>query len=112
MSSTEDIECKTGRTPATKIGGVRQARHRTTSEDVKNPPPAEEVEEEGEGEEDEETRIKNKEKAKLNLWGEERDPSKDYPSSAIQHMQNKPVPTKEQGNKPQSVRPNNIHQPR
>ena len=41
-----------------KIGGVRQARHRTTSEDVKNPPPAEEVEEEGEGEEDEETRIK------------------------------------------------------
>lgn len=110
MSSTEDIEEKTGRTPATKIGGVRQSRHRTTSEDVKNPPP-EEVEEEDEEGDEEEKSLKKKD-PKLNLWGGERDPAKDYPSEAIQHMQNKPVPTHAPSTKPASVRPNIIQQPR
>jgi len=111
MSSAEDIESKTGRSPATKVGGVRQARRRTTSEDVKNPPPEEVEEEEEEGDE-EEMRVKNKDKAKLNLWGEERDPAKDYPSEAIQHMQNKPVPTHAPSTRPSNVRPNIIQQPR
>jgi len=113
MSSTaEDIEAKTGRAPAVKVGGVRvAARHRTTSEDQKNPPV--EVDEEDQQVEEEQGDASGKEKSKpLTIYGTERDPSKDYPTEAIQHMQNKPVPTHQPTTKPASARPNIIQQPR
>jgi len=109
MSSIEDIESKTGRAPATKVGGVRQTRHRTTSEDIKNPPNGDVPEEDQE--ESEDTSVE-KSKTKMNLWGADRDPAKDYPSEAVKHMQNKPVPTHAPTTKPASARPNIIQQPR
>jgi len=113
MSSTEEIEAKTGRSPATKVGGVRHAniRHRTVSEEVKNPAPVEEVEDNEEEDDSPEKEAKSKPKP-LIMWGGERDPAKDYPTEAIQHMQNKPVPTHQMPTKPASARPQVIQQPR
>ena len=55
--------------------------------------------------------LRSKEKApQLVMWGQVRDPAKDYPSEAIQHMQNKPQPTRSAAEtKPKT---HNIQQPR
>ncbi|KAA0201903.1 hypothetical protein HAZT_HAZT005518 [Hyalella azteca] len=90
-----------------KVGGVRiPHRMRKNSEEVA-------AKETVAVEEDETEEVVAKSKApQVVMWGQVRDPQKDYPSQAVQHMQQKPTPTNEPHNKPASAKPNVIQQPR
>jgi len=104
--SDQEVELKAGHAPALKVGGARVVtRHKSTSVSEDPRPLEEEVVE------DEEATKEPKEKApQLVMWGQVRDPAKDYPSEAIQHMQNKPQPTRSAAEtKPKT---HNIQQPR
>jgi len=103
----EDVQLKAGHAPALKVGGARVVtRHKTTS--VLEEPRLVE----SEGEEEEQAKPVKEKNPQLVMWGQVRDPAKDYPSEAIQHMQHKPAPTRQADTKPNAVRPNNIQQPR
>ncbi|KAF2351072.1 DAP1/DAPL1 [Trinorchestia longiramus] len=102
----EDVESKAGHPAAMKVGGMRiPNRTRKNSEEASVKEPVAE-------EEEEEVVSKSPKTPSLVMWGQVRDPQKDYPSQAVQHMQNKPTPTHEPSNKPASAKPNVIQQPR
>jgi len=101
MSDHDELETKAGHPPALKVGGKRiPNRTHKNSEEVSTAP--------DENEEEDEL-SKSPKQPQLVMWGEVRDQSKDYPTQAIQHMQNKPLPTNEPSNKPVKQ---NIQQPR
>lgn len=109
MSSTEDdLESKAGHPAALKVGGMRiPNRTRKNSEE---PAPAPKPEEEGD--EEGEDPVSKSPKPQIVMWGQVRDQQKDYPSQAVQHLQNKPMPTHEPNTKPASAKPSIIQQPR
>jgi len=105
MSSTnEEIENKLGHPPAMKVGGVRIAQRRRSfdeKEEAPKPQPQNqkngEEETTGEEKEDEQTEEKNVTKSNTKagaiVSGVQGNPTKDFPTAAVKHTHDKPVPT-------------------
>lgn len=102
MSSNEEIETKLGHPPAMKVGGVRIAQRRRSfdeKEEKEAPKPQKNGEEEANGEEKEEEQTEEKPVTKSNtkagaiVSGIQGNPNKDFPTAAVKHTHEKPVPT-------------------
>ncbi|XP_076033275.1 death-associated protein 1 [Oratosquilla oratoria] len=97
MSSVEEMEVKAGHPPALKVGGMRVANRKRSTDEKETPPPPKPVqkkEEEGEeGEEEEEVTAKSPPKNQVIVSGVVGKVERDFPTAAVKHTHEKPVPT-------------------
>lgn len=110
MSSAEEIEVKAGHPPAMKVGGVRIPQRRRSLEDKEGPPPK--PRKESENDQDEETVVaKSPPRPPIMVSGVVAKVERDFPTAAVKHTHEKPVPTHD-GRSLHNAKPPVIQQPR
>ncbi|XP_045609397.1 death-associated protein 1 homolog [Procambarus clarkii] len=96
MSSTEEIEVKAGHPPAMKVGGVRIPQRRRSAEEKEGTPPKPRKDSENDEEDDEEQLVaKSPPRAPIVVSGVVGKVDRDFPTAAVKHTHEKPVPTHE-----------------
>lgn len=111
MSSTEEIEAKAGHPPAMKVGGVRIPQRRRSVDEKEGLPQKPRKDSESEKEEEEIIVAKSPPKAQVLVSGVVGRVDRDFPTAAVKHTHDKPVPTHD--SRPGgSSKPTVIQQPR
>ncbi|KAG7160986.1 death-associated protein 1-like [Homarus americanus] len=110
MSSAEEIEAKAGHPPAMKVGGVRIPQRRRSAEEKEGTPPKPRKDSE-DGEEDETLVAKSPPRAPVVVSGVVGKVERDFPTAAVKHTHEKPVPTHDE-RAGYNTKPPFIQQPR
>ncbi|KAK8747253.1 hypothetical protein OTU49_016715 [Cherax quadricarinatus] len=111
MSSSDEIEVKAGHPPAMKVGGVRIPHRRRSAEDKEGTPPKPRKDSENEDDDEEQVIAKSPPRAPVVVSGVVGKVERDFPTAAVKHTHEKPVPTHEVRSSHNS-KPPIIQQPR